>query len=408
MQITCSKCSTSTTITVNFNLVNYSCPQCSNLFLYKTNGEIKFEKKYKNKPAATTLYIGQNGLLDGIEYCVTGMLIKQVDGPYFWKEYILTPNKGAQKFLSETDGHWILLHEIEDAFDVRRHPRTIAYNGITLQLYEYDNTTIAYAAGFFDYDLPEGYQSMDEYINPPYIISIEKENGNSATFYGEHIAASKVKKIFNVPVMPPKTGKGIVQPFYIDLQQTAIIALCFAIVILVSHYFIYSTRSQKEVFKDTLSFLEYNNKDFVSKSFTLTGGLAPLAINVSSNVDNSWAAIQVGLVNEVTNEEVYANKDIEYYHGYEGGENWSEGSMSQKFNICGVSAGKYHLVLTPQKSADDANNHSISVTARWDEPSIRNALWPIGIMIVLLVAIYYWRTYFERQRWENSSYTSYN
>ena len=59
----------------------------------------------------------------------------------------------------------------------------------------------------------------------------------------------------------------------------------------------------------------------------------------------------MALVNENNGEEVYASKDIEYYHGYTDGENWTEGSNSEDFNLCGVAAGKYHLTITPSKAA---------------------------------------------------------
>ena len=59
------------------------------------------------------------------------------------------------------------------------------------------------------------------------------------------------------------------------------------------------------------------------------------------------------MINETTGEEIYANKDIEYYHGYTDGENWTEGNTTEEFNICGVAAGKYHLAITPMKATED-------------------------------------------------------
>lgn len=44
-----------------------------------------------------------------------------------------------------------------------------------------------------------------------------------------------------------------------------------------------------------------------------------LNVEAFSNVDNSWATFDVSLVNEKNNEVITATKDIEYYHGYEGG-----------------------------------------------------------------------------------------
>lgn len=63
----------------------------------------------------------------------------------------------------------------------------------------------------------------------------------------------------------------------------------------------------------------------------------PLNVEAFSNVDNSWATFDVSLVNEKNNEVITATKDIEYYHGYEGGENWAEGNKSVDYNFCGVA-----------------------------------------------------------------------
>lgn len=49
-----------------------------------------------------------------------------------------------------------------------------------------------------------------------------------------------------------------------------------------------------------------------------------MTISLRSNVDNSWANAQIALINESTNEEIYANKDIEYYSGYTDGESWAK------------------------------------------------------------------------------------
>ena len=67
-----------------------------------------------------------------------------------------------------------------------------------------------------------------------------------------------------------------------------------------------------------------------------------------SNVDNSWANVELSLVNEKTNETEYASKDIEQYHGYEGGKAGAK-EVEEEFNICGVAPGKYHFTISAQK-----------------------------------------------------------
>jgi hypothetical protein len=158
----------------------------------------------------------------------------------------------------------------------------------------------------------------------------------------------------------------------------------------------------------SLTFDQYNEKSFVSPSFVLEGGSAPLTISTRSDVDNSWANLQVALVNEKTNEEIYANKDIEYYHGYTDGENWTEGDTSEEFNICGVSEGKYHIVITPMKAPEDIANNFIKVNAVWNQPSMWNVWMPILFMGILTVGLYYLSIYFEQKRWTESNYSPYD
>ncbi|TRW26390.1 DUF4178 domain-containing protein [Flavobacterium zepuense] len=408
MQITCPNCKVTTTASVALDITQFACPNCNNLYSYKDGSIGKLVKTFSYKPASITLVPGQKGTLEGKGYVITGVVVKKVEPHFYWREYILTAADGKQRFLSETNGHWMVLDAITDSFKIQHHPNTIDYNDRILHLYEFSKTSIAAAKGFFDYALPLGKENLTEFINPPNILSIEKDNGIENAFYGYHVDRKTIQKGFGIPVMPLKTGTGLVEPFFINIRNLVITLSAFSILILVSQLFIYSGRYQKEVLNSSLSFSTFNNKDFVSPSFTLEGGTAPITVELQSNVDNSWAAVQVGLINEVTNEEVYATKDIEYYHGYTDGENWTEGSTADNFNICGVPAGKYHFVVTPQKPPEDAANNSVHIIAKWDKPSIRNAALPIIFMLALCIAIYYWSVSFERKRWADSSFSTYN
>ncbi|RYD89398.1 MAG: DUF4178 domain-containing protein, partial [Sphingobacteriales bacterium] len=409
MEITCIKCNTVTRADVDFEVTQFACGHCKSLIRITDSGKEEFIRTYAYKPTFPfALKIGQKGTLEGADYVVTGIIVKKIDSVYFWREYILTTKTGEKAFLSETDGHWIFLKEAEEKVDVAGTPMFIDYGGREFKLYEYEDTQLAYAEGFFDYELPPGKQDMVEYINPPYIVSVEKQKGIQEAFYGHHISKGTVKKAFAANDMPYRSGVGIVRPFAIDLRFMVIIFSLFSILILTSHMFIYASRKQQNVLNQTLSFAEYSGKDFVSAPFTLEGGSAPLKVTVNSAVDNSWASVQVGLVNEVTNEEVYSGQDVEYYHGYEGGENWSEGSTGESFYMCGVPAGKYHLVITPNKPPEDLTNTGMQITATWNAPLKRNVFIPILIMGILCVATYYLRLQYERRRWADSNYSPYD
>ena len=133
-----------------------------------------------------------------------------------------------------------------------------------------------------------------------------------------------------------------------------------------------------------------------------------MAASAPAPVDNSWASVQIALINEKTGEEVYANKDIEYYHGYTDGESWSEGSNTEEFNLCGVSAGKYHLAISSSKDTADLNATYVAIKANWNAPSNRNVWFICILMGVITLGLFYLDRNFEIKRWSDSSYTPYD
>lgn len=406
MQIPCYHCDTTTVLDVDFEVKNFVCPVCHSLYSSDADG-FRLASTFNNRNPYVGLKLGEKGSIKGIQYTVTGILVKKAYGSYYWNEYVLRDTSAGFMYLSESDGHWILSKEIEDKFEVSNRPTYIDHGEIRMNLYDYTDVEIVSAQGFFDFEIPKKKVHTIEYINAPYIISIEKFEKTEAAFFGEHISKREIKKAFPDFDLPYQSGTGLVQPFFLDVRNSALIFCVIAILILVSHWQIYKDRVEKNIINTDFSFEQYNNKEFVSPSFVLEGGSAPMTVSLHSDVDNSWANVQVALINEQTNDEVYANKDIEYYHGYTDGESWSEGNASEDFNICGVKAGKYHLTITPQKAPEDTVNNAMSVRVVWSEPSMRNAWFIIFFMAILLAVIYFINLNFEKKRWAESNYSPY-
>jgi hypothetical protein len=407
MEITCPKCHAVTKADVTLEVMEFGCPNCHSLISYIKNEKGSAIESYTYNSPDIALTIGQKGVFDGKEYVVTAFIVKRVHKIYYWREYILTAADGDQLFLSETDGHWIKLKEVPEKYNTEHHPKYLTHNDISMSLYEYEDTEIAQAAGFFNYRLPNGRQRMQEYINPPYILSIEVQGKDTTCFFGEHISRSEIKKIFGLSTMPYRSGVGIVQPFGVNLSNMGIIFSGIAILILVSHLFIYSGRRTEEVINEMIDVnLTSVDKDVVSKSFTLTGGTAPMDVSVQADVNNSWVSVQLALVNEGTGEEVYASKDVEYYSGYEGGEHWSEGSTDDNFSICGVPGGTYHFVITPTKEVNESTI-AVHVAAKWNPPLLWNVFLPIILMFAVLIITYFISVSFEKKRWADSSNSPY-
>ena len=407
MEVHCIQCNNSTKADSKNDVIVFVCPQCQTHYEKNAAGELKKKETGNKSLPYPTISIGSAGTIYGERYTVTGIMIKKAYGNYYWAEYNLEDSKGNYSYLSEASGHWIFLKEIEAQYDVDNHPRLLTHENRTLNLFDYTNTQIYRAKGFFDIEIPKSDIHVTEYILPPHVISIEKYKGTQTTYVGQHIPAKIISEAFPNFTLPLKSGTGLVQPFKIDVSNMAIIFCAIAILMLVSHYFIYRNQSEQHILSRDFAFEEFDGKNYVSGSFTLEGGSAPLTIRVHSGVDNSWANLQIGLVNEQNNEEIYASKDVEFYHGHTDGESWSEGSASDRFNICGVNAGRYHLVLTPQKAPEDSTNKIISVNVVWNQPSMRNVWFMIIALAILAAAAYAWRRHFEQSRWAESNFSPY-
>lgn len=398
MYFPCFHCNTETKLDVKIDVSFFACPSCGTLYSKNENNDFTYKDRFKKEIYNNVFSVGQKANFKNETYIIIGLLIKRYDSVTRWAEYVLQNDKGDFLYLSESSGNFILLEQIEFDKKVGNHPLTIDYLNNTFDRYDYTYPKLDYASGYFDYNIVNKIELI-EYIYPPFILSFEKFGQEQTAFYGKHISRSVIKNAFKSSAIPSKSEIGMVQPFLIDVSNLVLIFCSVAILILLSHWFLNKDRSSQEVLNTTIAFENYSTKDFVSPSFELKGSSAPLQISVASNVDNSWANVQVALINEKTNEEVYASKDIEYYHGYTDGENWTEGSTYEDFNICGVAPGKYHITITPLKAPEDLLNSSINISATWNKPSLRNFFMTLLFMVIFVVIVYYLSRNFEEKRW---------
>lgn len=346
MHYVCPACGSENKLDLTFPVEEYVCGTCSHLIDVERN---KPSKHLKVPTENVALDVGQKGKIEGVEYTVVAIIVKKYGNSIFWREYSLKDSKGNDAFLSESDGHWVFITSMHPDDFKNKNSKLPTYLGRTYRWYENTPCTIDAAAGFFDERLDFGIATYKEYVNGTRMISQEKTGRKSEYFYGVHISKYEVKRAFKIAHMPYYTGVGIVQPYYFDMKQALNIFCVAALMICLLQLYVYTSRTNATVFEQSVNFADVKDKELVSKSFTLSGGSAPLKVNAFSAVDNSWANVQLSLVNENTNEIVYTSKDIEQYHGYEDGESWSEGNQSEEFNLCGVSSGKYHFLISAEK-----------------------------------------------------------
>lgn len=440
--VTCPECSHTTEIINEINFKTFGCVKCGHVFTFQNNKSENYSySSYKN--TQNMLSIGLKGTFDNELFEVVAVIVKNLGWYTFSREYTLQSTSGNFLYLSECNGHWIKLKEITDVDSIQFNKLNIVHNDIPYKKYDTSTTDIVYLAGFYDFEIKTSKVKASEYICPPYMLASD-DFGGEHFYKGEHITKKEIEKIFNISNLSSKSGVGIVQPFYIDFADTAKIFIG-TIIIMLFIFILWSQSSSQTVLSTSINVNDYKSKEYVSPSFEFTGGASPLKIEIGAPVDNSWAYTGVSLVNEITNEEQFAEKDIEYYHGNSGGESWTEGSTNESFSICGVEPGKYHLAFTTsaeeridysaaipdattnlppvvsgsESIVSDANLPPVDLSTSVNpnlEMSIKATLektpfWNVGFCMIILavgMAILFGLKYiFEVSRWSDSDYSPY-
>ncbi|WP_207420349.1 DUF4178 domain-containing protein [Desertivirga brevis] len=409
------------------------CSSCNSFIRFVTAYTPKVQKNVPPVKAKPLIPLGALGTLKDHKFRVIAYLEKKEKGTsYGWKEYLLYNYEKGYATLSEFNGHWNFIVDqtwepsLEKAYS---DSTTATHNNIDYRIFNKYTPVITGAIGEFDSDVMDDRPRVHEFIAPPFIIF--KEVGNSGSnkaqyFWGEYTELEEIAEGFglNAESFPPKVEIGANQPSRqgASFDTLAKVSILAALAVLLVVFLFRTIRPERELLNsdfnisfernssDSTSYLgsssgTYEYKPFLSSSFEQPYGRTTLEIEVRANVDNSWMEATVVLVNEGTNETWEVTKGIEYYHGYESGESWSEGSKSQSIILSKIPEGKYHLNIYPASGDPTQTYLHIAVTANV-------LMWRNILLVWLLLSIYpiisYIRwTSFERKRWMNSDYSPY-
>lgn len=401
MEMSCLKCSTITALPFEINYNYFICPNCftSN---DKKNNSLSKSEVFKNPSQKIILPIGHQVVLNEIEYVVFNFIEKKTNEGDFWYEYELKSVDNKSLFITDEGGNWIVETEIENRKVSGNTCRY--YNEEEFRLFEtgwvHENT----GCGFFEYKLTDQTIYYEDFISPPHVLSLEKENDEDDKYYlGEHISRDEITKLFKLDYLPSKSYIGSAQPFYYNIVDVIKIFLIFSILTLLIHTVYYSNSKNELILEKDINLTE----SYTTGIFSLRGAIAPLVISISSNVNNSWVATDFSLTNVNTGETSYFSKDVEYYYGYSEGENWTEGSKDEEFSICGVSSGDYKITINPTKDETDTINNDLKISVYWDKKHNWNFMFVIVAFLAFLILLGIVKNSFESNRWSDSPYSPY-
>jgi hypothetical protein len=109
--------------------------------------------------------------------------------------------------------------------------------------------------------------------------------------------------------------------------------------------------SRQQIFQQSFTFQPLPNADgtqsVFSEPFQLQGR-KNILISATAGVDNSWEYFEGDLINQDTGVVQPFSLPVEYYHGVDDGESWSEGGQTRTVYLSALPAGTYTMRLEGQ------------------------------------------------------------
>jgi hypothetical protein len=406
---TCGNCGKKHDYPAAMQIEVFVCPDC----------RLIFDKKNGNWAQGNTnptweqhpLNLGMQAVFDGEGYTVAGIADLNMPGGDFyssWSEYVLFGDRGSRAFLSETNGHWVFLKEMEERITVSDKSQYFVLHrnkkfDTFKKIYKYDIICEG-AVGFFDYPLFEKSHAEEGILVPEHIVS-EKRGADKDFFLGHYVTPKEMQAAFQEDLaLPDRLGVGASQPFYLNAQFYAIVVLTgFAMFLF--NIITNISNTQKTLAQHTVDMQDSTwHHRVVTPSFGIEGSTSPVDIFLSSpSLMNNWVSFEVWLVNEKTKESFYTEVGIERYSGTDGyGEAWEEGKISDHFTLCSVPPGTYNAAFKPSKSSDKVSVATISLSR--GNAYMANSLTCLVASLVICLIVYIIQASFDQKRWQDSDF----
>jgi hypothetical protein len=351
--------------------------------------------------------IGQAGSFRGQTFEVCGRMLYEDDEGYQSREYLLHhPNEGYL-WLEEENGHYVLNRPTRQApaYDpFRMTPKQMVKCGSeTFRFYEWGTSRLVYVDGALPWQARSGDTShYADLIAPPRMFGVESDGQEVEYFIGQYMTAEEVYAAFNIEDRPPRAlGVHPAQPF--ERGPVAKLLMIFGAVFAVLNLGLLvwsSGKPGKQVMQQTFQADSYL-KECVSDEFTVGPGRV-MSMRVNAPLDNSWLAVDVALLDSKDRVVCEADGEVSYYHGYEGGESWAEGSRNTTTYFKAPPAGTYRLILKASAGSGIRGlprGEPLTVSLR--QGAVLSRYFLFAFIITLLFPLYEFtrKVLFEKRRW---------
>ncbi len=404
--VNCTQCGAPLQLNGGHRVRSLSCGFCGAVLDAKD--EYKVVKQFKEiQRPSMPLELGMQGKIKGIEFTIIGVVQYRDSEGYAWLEYqIFSPTHGYH-WLVFSEGHFVFSRRVREAPEVSAIQKTtFKAKDMTFKVYESYLATVYFVEGELTYVAEVGdTASVTEGICPPYSFSRERTDTEEEFQFAEYLDREEVYRAFGVDEIPRRPRNiHACQPYVASPSRLSFsrLGLWFAIPTVIIALAVFVLGGGSRLLTKRFSTQEVLNGAY-SEEFQVSGKNSMMALKLSSDQDNAWAWYDISVVKD---EQPIAilSKGISYYHGYEGGESWSEGSRSARAYFTLADPGTYRFYVEGTGGTGNNGNQPQNRGVTFDlyEDVIVSRYFFILALVFLGAAL--WeplvRHRFDAKRWE--------
>ena len=413
----CPNCGGPLTLVAPDKAERVTCPNCDSL-LDVNQGNLTYLKALKSTNADINfvLPIGAEGTLrNDVKFKIIGAVARSVDiggETYYWHEYLLYNPSIGFRWLVHSDNHWNFVEPV-NAAEVTENSnvlgaRSATYNGKTFKIFQDANAMVRYVKGEFYWRVEQGETvRAADYVAPPLMLSQESTKNEVNWSLGTYMTNGEVEKAFGVSDLPKPWSVAPNQPFTGRFYYTwGLLPLLLLVVVAI--FMIPISGITNTVLSQDVSLPPMTNATAAQTVFSQPFEIKPnrnIRISASAPVSNSFAELDVDLINEQSQEVESVNIPIEYYFGSDSDGAWTEGSKDQDATLSSLPGGKYTLRVEGTWQ-DWQKPMPVSLKVEQNVNRGVNFLCAFIVLLIVPVLGLFRKFSFESRRWKDSMFTT--
>ena len=411
----CPNCAGSVTVKAVGHSITAVCAYCSSV-IDVANDNLRIISVAQQRTRLTLLTIGSKGRLAGVMWEIVGYMEKSDPSiVYRWDEYLLYNPYQGFRFLVQTKGHWTLFKVLKKSLAEPGYSGELKLDGVKYRRFQKGVTKVLYVKGEFYWRIRKDEESyVTDYIAPPYMLSIAKNNEEINLALGEYIEPKAIEKAFVLTSeMPERIGIGANQPGKYNAEYVARTWYSCALAVLLATFI--QVMSALTAINTTVYESSFEI-DATNKSATLSSEQFQLpkqtnmAISSYTSLNNEWLELELALVNDQGDTIKETKQALEFYSGSDyDGYYWREGDLDKDSLFSAVPEGYYRLLIDTDSGAYYKRQPmTFHVQVKRDVSSWSN----YGFTLLLLLLYPGYMTYrhdrIESARWSESDFSDIN